>query len=115
MKKKIFTFFLALVASVGTLFAWDYERVQIGDLYYNLDQTNKTAEVTYKSVNGSTYNADWTITTANIPASVTYNGKTYSVTSIGYAAFYNCYGLTSVPIPIASPALESLFSNIAAV
>ena len=95
MKQKIFTFFLTLVASVGTLFAWDYERVQIGDLYYNLDQTNKTAEVTYKT----TYNEDWTITTANIPASVTYNGKTYSVTSIGYAAFYNCYGLTSVTIP----------------
>ena len=43
MKKKIFTFFLALVASVGTIFAWDYERVQIGDLYYNLDDTNQTA------------------------------------------------------------------------
>ena len=96
MKQKIFTFFLTLVASVGTLFAWDYERVQIGDLYYNLDATtNQTAEVTYKT----TYNEDWTITTANIPASVTYNGKTYSVTSIGYAAFYNCYGLTSVTIP----------------
>ena len=46
--KKLFTLLLAVAASVGTLFAWDYERVQIGDLYYNLDATNQTAQVTYK-------------------------------------------------------------------
>ena len=33
-----------------------------------------------------------------IPDSVTYNEKTYSVTSIGKDAFYNCSGLTSVTI-----------------
>lgn len=49
MKQKLFTLLLAVAASVGTMFAWDYERVQIGDLYYNLDATNQTAEVTYKS------------------------------------------------------------------
>ena len=34
-----------------------------------------------------------------IPETVTYNGKTYSVTSIGGYAFYGCSGLTSVIIP----------------
>jgi hypothetical protein len=34
-----------------------------------------------------------------IPASVTYNGTIYAVTSIGNNAFYNCTGLTSVSIP----------------
>ena len=34
-----------------------------------------------------------------IPETVTYNGKTYSVTSIGGYAFYGCSGLTSVTIP----------------
>ena len=34
-----------------------------------------------------------------IPSTVTYNGTTYSVTSIGGWAFYCCSGLTSVTIP----------------
>ena len=94
MTKKLFTLLLAVAASVGTMFA---EKVQIGDLYYNLDATNQTAEVTYQK-SGSPY---WstTITTANIPSSVTYNSVTYSVTSIGEGAFCNCTGLTSVTIP----------------
>ena len=99
MKTKLFTLLLAVAASVGTMFAWDYERVQIGDLYYNLDATNQTAEVTYKSYTNYNYNEGWGITTANIPASVTYNEITYSVTSIGNYAFLGCTGLTSVTIP----------------
>lgn len=34
-----------------------------------------------------------------IPANVVYEGETYTVTSIGYHAFYGCSGLTSVTIP----------------
>ena len=34
-----------------------------------------------------------------IPETVSYNGKVYSVTSIGYFAFRYCRGLTSVTIP----------------
>ena len=98
MKTKLFTLLLAVAASVGTLFAWDYERVQIGDLYYNLDATNQTAEVTYRSYTNYKYNEGWGITTANIPASVTYNEIPNSVTSIGFGAFYGCSGLTSVTI-----------------
>ena len=96
-KKKIFTLLLAVAASVGTIFAWDYERVQIDDLYYNLDATTKTAQVTSQN-NGYPY---WStnITTADIPASVTYNSVPYSVTSIGNDAFWRCTGLTSVTIP----------------
>ena len=34
-----------------------------------------------------------------IPETVTYDGKEYSVTSIGYSAFRDCIGLTSITIP----------------
>ena len=34
-----------------------------------------------------------------IPESVTYEGKTYKVTSIGNGVFYGCTGLTSITIP----------------
>ena len=95
MKMKLFTLLLAVAASVGTMFA----STQIGDLYYNLDATNHTAEVTYKSYTNYKYNEGWGITTANIPASVTYSDVAYSVTSIGSFAFYNCTSLTSIEIP----------------
>ena len=91
--KRFFTFFLALVVSVETIFA---TTVQVEGLYYNLN-ADKTAEVT--SQNSSMPYWSTTIKTANIPASVTYNSVTYSVTSIGDYAFYDCTGLTSVAIP----------------
>ena len=97
MKQKLFTLLLAVAASIGTMFAWDYEHVQIGDLYYNLDATNQTAEVTSQNSDYPLWST--TISTANIPNSVTYSGTTYSVTSIGGSAFWVCSGLTSVTIP----------------
>ncbi len=91
MRKKLFTLFLAVAASVGTILAWDYERVQIGDLYYNLDASNQTAEVT----SGGNYSGS-----VVIPANVAYETTTtYSVTSVGDDTFYGCSGLTSVTIP----------------
>ena len=96
MKKRFFTLLLAVAASAGTMFA---EKVQIGDLYYNLDDINQTAEVTYKSYTNYQYNKGWGITTANIPSSVIYNGVSYIVTNIGLHAFDGCSGLTSIGIP----------------
>ena len=109
MKSKLFTLLLAVAASVGTMFA----STKIGDLYYNLDATNQTAEVT--SQNSSYPYWSTTITTAIIPASVTYNSVSYSVTSIGESAFESCISLTSVTIPnsvtsIGEGAFESCIS-----
>ena len=63
----------------------------VGNLKYKVNSSNPT-EVSVGKV-------DATITTANIPETVTYEGTTYSVTYIRQDAFYGCSSLTSVTIP----------------
>ena len=91
MRRKLIVLILAAAASTG-MFAWDYEKILIGNLYYNLDALNRTAEVTSKTYG----NYSGSIT---IPATVTYNANTYDVTGIGDNAFEGCTGLTSIVIP----------------
>lgn len=97
MKTKPFSLLFAIMASIGTLFAWDYEHVQIGELYYNLDSENHSAEVTYAEyANENNYAG---LTTIDVPASIIYMNETYSVDSIEDIAFRECQTLTSVYIP----------------
>ena len=93
--KKLSIFLLALVAGAGTMFASD---TSVGGIWYNFDDEHLTAKVTYQ---GAAYNSYWDEYSGEvvIPSSVTYNAKTYTVTSIGDDAFGWCKGLTSVTIP----------------
>ena len=93
MKKKIFLVLFAAIAGTSVLFA---DGTLIGELYYNLNTSKKTATVTYQTKDGDNY-AD--LTTVNIPATVTYNGDTYNVTAVGQDAFMDCINLTSVTLP----------------
>ena len=74
------------------VFAYDFRS---GDLYYNIT-SNSTAEVTYQELSSSDNYSS--LTSAVIPESVTYKGKTYRITSIGDNAF-SCSGLVSITIP----------------
>ena len=65
---------------------------EIDGIYYDL--LGNEATVNHGILAVGSYSGDVTI-----PESVTYNGKTYSVTGIGYQAFYKCTTLTSVDIP----------------
>ena len=93
MKHK--SFLLLMVALLTTIATHAY-KFKSGDLYYNIT-SYKTVEVTYQQGYGS-YNYEG-LTPATIPATVTYDGTTYSVTSIGYMAFHDCSSLTSITIP----------------
>ena len=71
-------------------------------LYYNiLSETDRTVEVTYGDAYGN-YSGDIVI-----PQSVIIDGKTYTVTTIGYNAFRSCSSLTSVFIPASCTSIRS--------
>ena len=94
--KKNYLFLIALFALSAQSWAYDFSYTYQGQtLYYNIVDGN--AQVTYKN----SYYPRYTNLTGSltIPSSVTYNGTTYSVTSIGELAFSGCSGLTSVTIP----------------
>ena len=66
-------------------------------IYYNILEDNKL-EVTYQGESSNSYTNEYS-GEVDIPEQVTYNGTTYSVTSIGGGAFYLCSGMSSVTIP----------------
>lgn len=96
MKTKIL---LSLFISLLALSASAYN-FMVDGIAYNKNSDGKSVTVTYTTDdvpdpdNHSSYKGKITI-----PEKVTYNGVTYSVTSIGYRAFFDCTGLTSITIP----------------
>ena len=82
--KSIFLAILSLINNTASA-------EQVDGIYYNLDKTSKTAIV----VSGSPKYSG----AISIPPTITYDGTTYSVTSIGAGAFKECYDLTSIIIP----------------
>ena len=92
--KRFLLLFSVLMLSIVELWAHD---VEIDGIYYYLDSTKKTATVTYQGISYSSYSNEYS-GAVSIPEYITYNLEVYSVTSIGFHAFSECYGLTSVTI-----------------
>ena len=88
MKHKLLLILLALCIPWGAR-----ADVEIDGIYYNLITKAKQAEVTNGGTTGQ-YSGNIVI-----PSSVTYEGVTYSVTTIYSEAFKNCYSLTGITIP----------------
>ena len=89
--KKLITLLPLMLLCIGQTFAYDFE---VEGFYYNKLANNAEVELTYGESTFNTYSR-----AVAIPATVTYENVTYSVTSIGSQAFYGCYKLTSVSIP----------------
>ena len=97
MKKQLLLLVLMLLPMVAS--AHDIE-VQNGDgvtIYYNYINDGNKLEVTFRGTSYDEYSDEYTGNVV-IPEEVTYMNSTYSVTSIGNYAFYNCSGLTSFTI-----------------
>ena len=99
MKKQLLIFVLMLLLP---LIASAYD-AYIDGIYYDFSGNEATV----------TYNDNYRYTgTIIIPESVTYKGKSYSVTSIGDDAFYRCSSITSVTIPNSVTSIgDGVFSN----
>ena len=84
MKHRLLSFLLIFLPLVANA-------IEIDGINYNLNSTNKTAEVT----NSPNYYTGEII----VPNSIVYNNNSYDVTSIGRKAFYWCTKLTKIVIP----------------
>ena len=95
--KCLFTALLLLCSLTATA-----NNFEVDGINYNiLSENDKTVKVIYK---GEFYN-EYTGNVV-IPECVTYNGTTYTVTSIGFQAFRDCFGLTSITIPNSVTSIE---------
>ena len=87
MKRILLKPFLLILLAMSGLNTHAFDCVVDG-IYYDLDSAKATV------TNSKPYSG-----AIKIPETITYNGITYSVTSIGDKAFYGFLGLTSVTIP----------------
>ena len=97
MKKQFLLFVLMLLPVIASA-----DAVEIDGIAYILNSIENTASVARKSYSGDIV----------IPSSVTYENKSYVVTSIGERAFYGCSSLASVSIPNSVTSIgESAFES----
>ena len=93
MKTKLQKLLIAIAGLLISANAFAYYDFNKDGIYYNiLSETDRTVAVTYGSYGSYSGNV-------TIPTKIIYQSTTYSVTSIGDKAFYDCDGLTSVTIP----------------
>lgn len=89
-------FFLLAFMLMGDSIANAYD-FEYNGIYYNKNGSEATVTNNYNGI--SSYNCNAYSGNVIIPASFEYNGGTYTVTAIGYEAFYQCYNLYNIVIP----------------
>ncbi len=110
MKQQNIKFLLALLITMLGVYASAHD-IEVANadgktIYYNfIIKSNTELEVSYRGSKYDSYSNEYSGNVV-IPEFVTYDGKTYSVTNIGYQAFYRCSDLTSVNIPNSVTSIE---------
>ena len=82
---------LTLFTFVSFISTSSLASVLVDGIYYELNQSNMTAEVANSN---ETYSG-----VIDVPASFVYEGNTYKVTTIGILAFIDCANVETVKIP----------------
>lgn len=100
MKNKSIKLFLLLTALFSCISANAYD-FEVDGLYYNINTDKST--VTLTRANNTTHYSG----RLSIPESVTYNQKTYTVTTVGSSAFSSSPALISVVLPNSLTSLPS--------
>jgi hypothetical protein len=98
MKKQLLLFAMILLPLVASAHDIEVKNADGVTIYYNYINDGTELEVTFRGSNSSSYSNRYQGNVA-IPEEVTYMNRTRKVTSIGYYAFHDCSGLTSVTIP----------------
>ena len=99
---RLLLFIAALLGSNITASADSHCDFTVNNIHYNfISGAENEIEVTYWDYESGRYGGytnDYT-GSVTVPATVSYNSKTYKVTAVGRSAFVECSGLTSVSLP----------------
>ena len=94
MKKHVLFLFATLLSLVASAHSFEADGI-----YYNITSySDLTVEVTYQGFSSDEYPNEY-FGMMTIPSTVSYEGDTYRVTSIGDEAFRDCSGLVTITIP----------------
>ena len=99
MKKTVLSILTLVMTSLCATASDTWVMNSDGDfIWYDFNEKEKTARVTFKGNKTSSGRLDY-INDITIPSTVEYEGKLYSVTSIGKYAFSDCDKLFNVTVP----------------
>ena len=101
MRRFYITLVLAFLSSLVCTRALAYD-AKIDGVFYSLNSYSQTATVTYETTSYNSYSGE-----VSIPETVTYDEKTYTVTTIGWGAFMDSKNLTKVVLPETVTTIEN--------